>query len=273
MGSRLRRGGLLGPRSRLAGRSRDGRRSERGPGGVRRQVGRRRGGPFRCGRPDPRPEAGHHRPLVRRAADPDPGRSRAGGGVGRDRSGPVPGRAAAADLGAAVRVAGPDQPGQLQPGGAADLRAVPVRLRQRGRRGRGASAVRDVRGPGAGQAPLPGGVGQPQSVDRGQGRQQEPGARSAPDHLRREGPHRAPVDLQRVLQAPEAERGRDRVRRDGRPRPRAHDRRRLARGRRHGTRLRRSASRRSRGCPDRDGGRIRAPGRPRAARRGRPGAG
>ena len=94
----------------------------------------------------------NRRPLVRRAADPDPGRSRAGGGVGRDRSGPIPGRPAAADLGAAVRVAGPDQPGQLQPGGAADLRAVPVRLRQRGRRGRGASAVRDVRGPGAGQA-------------------------------------------------------------------------------------------------------------------------
>ena len=157
MGSRLRRGGLFGARARLAGRSRDGRRSERGPGGVRRQVGRRRRGSSRCGRPDPRPEAGHHRPLVRRAADADPGRSRAGGGVGRDRSGPVPGRPAAADLGAAVRVAGPDQPGQLQPGGAADLRAVPVRLRQRGRRGRGASAVRDVRGPGTGQAPLPGG--------------------------------------------------------------------------------------------------------------------
>ena len=99
-------------------------------------------------------------------------------------------------------------------------------------------AVRDVRGPGTGQAPLPGGLGQPQSVDRGQGRQHEPGSRSTPDHLRREGQHRPPLDLQRLLQAPEAERGCDRVRRDGRPRPRARDRRRLARGRRHRARLR-----------------------------------
>ena len=48
-------------------------------------------------------QAGHRRPLVRRAAHPDPRRPRAVGGVGRHRSGAVPRRAAAADLGAASR--------------------------------------------------------------------------------------------------------------------------------------------------------------------------
>ena len=45
-------------------------------------------------------EAGGHRPLLRRAADPDHRRARALRGVGRDRPGAVPRRAAAADLGA-----------------------------------------------------------------------------------------------------------------------------------------------------------------------------
>ena len=102
-------------------------------------------------------EAGDRRSLVRRPADPDPGRPRPVGGVGRHRSGAVPGRAAAADLGAAVGRAGPRQPAQPRPGRAADLRAVPVRLRQRRQRGRGARAVRHVRGARAGRAALPGG--------------------------------------------------------------------------------------------------------------------
>ena len=47
-------------------------------------------------------EAGGHRPLVRRPAHPDRGRAGMQRRVGRDRSGPVPRRAAAADLGAQV---------------------------------------------------------------------------------------------------------------------------------------------------------------------------
>ena len=81
-------------------------------------------------------EAGRHRPLVRRPAGADPRRARAGGGDGRHRPGAVPRRAAAAVLGAEVRLAGPGQPGQPQPRGPADLRAVPLRLRQRRQRGR-----------------------------------------------------------------------------------------------------------------------------------------
>ena len=72
-------------------------------------------------------EAGGHRPLVRRPADADPRRPRARGRVGRDRPGAVPRRAAAADLRAASRRRRCWQPGQPQPGRAADLRPVPLR--------------------------------------------------------------------------------------------------------------------------------------------------
>ena len=49
--------------------------------------------------------------------------------------------------------AGAGQPGQPQPRRAADLRAVPLRLRQRRQRGRGQGALRDLRRPAPG-APL-----------------------------------------------------------------------------------------------------------------------
>jgi hypothetical protein len=75
-------------------------------------------------------------------------------------------------------------------------------------------------------------------VDRGEGRQREPRSRTAADHLRREGPHGPVGDRQRVLQEAEAQRGRHGDRRDPQPRPRAHDRQRLARGRRQGPCLR-----------------------------------
>ena len=51
-----------------------------------------------------RQEAGDRRPFVRRAAHPDPRRTRPGRGLGRYRPGTVPRRAAAADLGAEVGV-------------------------------------------------------------------------------------------------------------------------------------------------------------------------
>ena len=66
------------------------------------------------------------------------------------------------------------QPAEPRPGRAADLRAVPLRLRERRERGGGAGAVQHVRGPGAGRTAVPGGIRQPQPVDRGQGRQQNP---------------------------------------------------------------------------------------------------
>ena len=49
-------------------------------------------------------------------------------------------------------------------------------------------------------------------VDRGQGRHQEPRARTAPDHGRHEGPHGTAGDLEGVVQAAAEERGRDRAR-------------------------------------------------------------
>ena len=86
-------------------------------------------------------QAGHHRALLRRPAHPDPGRSGPVGGVGGHRSGAVPRRAAAADLRPQVGLAGAGQPGQPRSGRPAHLRPVPLRLRQRGQRGRGPRAV------------------------------------------------------------------------------------------------------------------------------------
>ncbi len=72
-------------------------------------------------------ETGRDRALVRRSADPDPRWTRPVGGLRGDRPRPLPRRAAPAGLGAEVRLPGPGQPRQPQPGGPADLRAVPVR--------------------------------------------------------------------------------------------------------------------------------------------------
>ena len=145
----LRGGRLHGARARLARRSRHRRGGQRPPRGLRpqdRRAGRR---PLRRRHRQAGQEAGRHRPLLRRAAHADPRRPRPVGGLGRHRSGAVPRRAAAADLGAEVGVAGARQPGQPQPRRPAHLRAVPLRLRQRRQRGRGQGALRDLRGPGA----------------------------------------------------------------------------------------------------------------------------
>ena len=73
----------------------------------------------------------------------------------------------------ALRSASPvlQQPGQSEPRRAAHVRAVPVRVRKRGQRGRGEGAVRHLRGAGTGRAALPGRDRELQPVDRGQGRQ------------------------------------------------------------------------------------------------------
>ena len=131
-----------------------------------------------------RPQAGGGRSQLRRAAHADPRRPRRVGSVGGDRSGTVPGRAAAPDLRAAVGVAGVAQPCQPPPRRSAHVRAVPLRLRQRARGGRGQVAVREVRGAGIGRADLPSRGREPEPVDRSQGRQQEPRSRSLVDHRR-----------------------------------------------------------------------------------------
>ena len=78
-------------------------------------------------------EAGRDRALLRRPGHPDHRRPRRCRRVGGDRPGAVPRRAAAADIRPQVGLAGPRQPGQPQPRGAAHLRPVPLRLRQRRR--------------------------------------------------------------------------------------------------------------------------------------------
>ena len=132
---------------RLARRPGDRRRGERAPRGVRPQERRRHRRPLArrsCASSTRSPRV--DRPLVRRPAGADPRRPRAGRRVGRHRPGAVPRRAAAADLRAARRAsAGARQPGEPPPRRAADVRPVPLRVRQRGRRGRGEGAVRDLR--------------------------------------------------------------------------------------------------------------------------------
>jgi non-heme chloroperoxidase len=64
----------------------------------------------------------------------------------------------------------------------------------------------------AGGAAVPSCDGQYQPLDRGQGRDRERRARTAPDHLGREGSHRALGDRECLLQATGAQRGRDRDR-------------------------------------------------------------
>ena len=76
-------------------------------------------------------EAGGDGPLDRRAAGADDRRPRPLRGDGRDRSGPVPRRAAAADLGAEVGEPGAEEPAQPRPGGDPHPRPVQVRLGQR----------------------------------------------------------------------------------------------------------------------------------------------
>src|SRR5215207_8110843 len=141
---------------------------------------------------------------------------------------PLPGGAAAAHLDPQVQLTGAAQPGQPQPRRPAHLRAVPLRLRQRRQRGGGQAAIRGLRGAGLGQGAVAGRGGQPESLDRGQGRHQEPRPWAAAAPLRRAGPHRSVGDRQRLLQAAAGQPGRDRDREDPRPRARADHRQRLA---------------------------------------------
>ena len=92
--------------------------------------------------------------------------------------------------------------------------------------------------PGLRRPALPGRVREPEPVDRGEGRHEEPGPRAAADPRRREGPHGSADAREGRVQEAGEERRRDRVRGDPRPRALAHDRLRLARRRREGARVR-----------------------------------
>ena len=77
------------------------------------------------------------------------------------------------------------QPCQPRPRGPAHLRAVPLRVRQRGERERSPRAVQHLRGAGRGRPAVPGRDRQPQPVDRGEGQDQEPRPRPAAHRRRR----------------------------------------------------------------------------------------
>ena len=114
------------------------------PERVRQQERRRHRGLPAADRRTARPQAGHHRPLVRWSARTDPRRSRPLGCHRRDRPGAEPGRTAVADRRPQVQLCRPVQPGQPAPGRGPHLRAVPLRVRQRRDRGGGQGALRDL---------------------------------------------------------------------------------------------------------------------------------
>ena len=100
-------------------------------------------------------------------------------------------------VGAQVRLSDPRQPGERPPVGHPHLRGVHLRLGQRPRRGRGETAVRRVPRRGVRCPDLPGRRGEPEPLQRDQGRLQGREPRTAPHHLRRERPHGAARDLVR----------------------------------------------------------------------------
>ena len=122
-------------------------RGERPSGGVRRQVGRRDRRSLRdvIGQLEKKPAVGGHPSAVC---------SRRSWRVGAVRRSvaidPAPFRGVLPLPISALKSASPvlGQPGQPPPGRPAHVRPVPLRVRERGERGRGQGAVRDVRGAG-----------------------------------------------------------------------------------------------------------------------------
>ena len=109
------------------------------PRGVRPQVGRRHRRSLRSRDPQARSQARRDRTQLRRAAHADPRRPGMFRGLGGHRSRSVPRRAPPPDLRIALCVTRAEEPREPPPGGAADVRAVPLRLRQRAQRGGSAS--------------------------------------------------------------------------------------------------------------------------------------
>ena len=233
-----RRPGYTAADTRLARRSRDRRGGQRAPGGLRpqdRRPGRR---PLRRGDRQADEEAGRHRALLRRAADPDPRRARPLGRVGRHRSRAVPRRAAAADLGAQVGVAGARQP--RQPHRAVPLTYEQFRFALRQRR-RARTRPRALRRPSpcrrrARRCSRP----PPRTSTRGPRRRSTARTRprAAADHLRREGQHGPWAIANASYKKQKRNEGVTEIVEMPGPRARADHRQRLARGRRHRAGLR-----------------------------------
>ena len=150
-------------------------------------------------------EARGHRPLVRRTADADPRRPRlSAAAVAID---PAPFRgvlplpiSALKSASARCSATRPTATAPSRSPTSSSATGSPTRSARR----RPRQLYDDLRGARLRRAAVPGRDREPESVDRGQGRHRQPGSRPAADHLRREGPHRALGDRQRLLQAAEA---------------------------------------------------------------------
>ena len=183
------------------------------------------------------PEAGDHRPLLRRAAHPDPRRARSGPRR-RWPSTPAPFRGVlplpisalkSARRCSAIR--------RTESGGATHVRAVPLRVRQRGERGGGQGALRDVRRARAGEPLFQAAAANlnPWTEAKVDTKNPERGPMLI---ISGEKDHTVPWSIPTPRTRAEAQQRRHRDRRDPGPRTRAHHRQRMARGRQHGARLR-----------------------------------
>ena len=189
--------------------------SPREPELARRHLSTRRGGP-RAGRHrGSRQEADRHRPLLRRAARADHRRPWPCGGDRLNRSCAQLRSAPAAVLDAQGVPARARQPAQLRPDGHVDIRAVQVRVRERGPRGGGARALRDLPHACAGAAVVPGRYGELEPVGQDQGSEGPVGSWADARCHRRQRQHR-PVRAgeRRVQEAAEERASRDRAGRD-----------------------------------------------------------
>ena len=138
-GGRVRRGD-----ARLAGRSRDRRAGEGEPRRARQEDDRTDRRPHRRGDRKVGQEAGGDGPLDRGIAGPDHRGARPVRRHGRDRSRPLPRRAAAARLSAQVGRPGAEEPAEQGPGRHAHPRPVQVRVGERAQRRGGEAALRDL---------------------------------------------------------------------------------------------------------------------------------
>ena len=137
------------------------------------------------------------------------------GGVGGHRPGAVPGRAAAADLRAAVGVPGA---AATRPTATAPCRSPTsssaTRSPTRSTEDEAKELYETYAVPAPGEPLFQAATANLNPWTEVKVEIEEPRARPAADHRRREGPHRAVGDRQRLLQAAEAQRGRHRDRRD-----------------------------------------------------------
>ena len=200
LGRRVQEGRLHDAHARVAGRPRDRRGGKAHPEVFAHKTvrpGRRsfRGSDRPVGR-----QAGGDRTLVRWLDNPDHRRTRARGGVGRDRSRPFRGVLPLPI--SALKSASP-----VLGNPANRNRRVPLTYEQfryafanAVDRGRGKELYETFAVPASGKPLFQAASGEPEPVDRGQGRRREPRPRAAAHRRRREGPHGPVGDRQRLVQ-------------------------------------------------------------------------